>query len=60
MKKMKPPMMISGSSPVRTSPIHELSGAGLGSNVGCATPPFPAAVAMSCETWVRRFGIVTV
>jgi hypothetical protein len=60
MKKMKPPMTSSGRSPVSSRPIQLVSGAGRGSKIGASTLLPSAALAMSCETWVRMLAIVTV
>ena len=42
-------MMISGSRPVRTSPIQELWGARLGSKIGGATSPLAAAAEVEAQ-----------
>ena len=62
MKKMKPPMMSSGSTAVRSRPSHDVSGAGSASNGGAVTVgvAVEAAFWMSPKTSVRTVGTTTV
>jgi hypothetical protein len=58
MKKMKPPIRMTGSKPVNSNPSHDVSGAFslLNTPVGNVWLPVRAASCMSWKTWVRMLG----
>ena len=56
MKKMKPPMMSSGSSPVSSSPNHELSATGLTVNASLSRVTLPFSAAATMSPYTSEFG----
>ncbi len=60
MNRMKPPMRMSGNRPVRINPSHDVSGAGLPSNVGSGLTAGGRGDLTSPKTSVRMLGTIDV